>query len=122
MTLLLDMNLPPAWCQVLSRAGWETRHWSQVGDPAADDLSIAAYAREHHQVLLTSDLDFTDLLALTGATGPSVVLLRIGDVRPTTSADPVVAAMRQFDDELEGGAIVAIEPHRSRARVLPLSR
>lgn len=27
MRLLLDMNLSPAWQEVLSAAGWEVRHW-----------------------------------------------------------------------------------------------
>lgn len=100
------MNLPPGWCAALAAAGWPAEHWSQVGDPCADDATIAAWARRHGHTLVTADLDFGDLLALTGATGPSVLLLRPGDVG--TTPDAVVAALDQFRDELLAGAIVMI--------------
>jgi len=35
--ILIDMNLPPSWVQVLERQGWSAIHWSTVGDPRATD-------------------------------------------------------------------------------------
>jgi predicted nuclease of predicted toxin-antitoxin system len=41
-----------------------------------------AWARENGHVVLTHDLDFGTLLALTRANGPSVVQVRAQDVLP----------------------------------------
>jgi predicted nuclease of predicted toxin-antitoxin system len=40
MKLLVDMNLSPDWVAVLEQAGWETVHWSNVGNPRAADSEI----------------------------------------------------------------------------------
>ncbi len=33
MKLLVDMNLSPAWVDVLRQAGFEAIHWSEIGSP-----------------------------------------------------------------------------------------
>src|SRR5947208_12332758 len=45
MKLLLDMNVPPAWCESLRRHGHEAVHWSTIGDFRATDRSIMEHAR-----------------------------------------------------------------------------
>lgn len=40
MKILIDMNLSPAWVDVLNQAGHEAIHWSNVGDPRAPDAQI----------------------------------------------------------------------------------
>lgn len=46
--------------------------------------------------------------------------LRADDVSPDVIGRQVLAALRQLAAELEEGALVTIEPHRNRMRVLPL--
>lgn len=43
MKVLLDMNLPRSWVQVLREAGHDVAHWSDVGDPRAPDPVIMAW-------------------------------------------------------------------------------
>ncbi len=76
MRLLIDMNLAPRWVERLSRAGYETVHWSEVGAVDAADSTICQYAREHGFVIITNDLDFPRILAFTSERKPSVILLR----------------------------------------------
>jgi predicted nuclease of predicted toxin-antitoxin system len=83
MKLLLDMNLSPTWLGFLEENGFEAIHWSTVGSATATDASIMAWARQHDYVVLTHDLDFSALLASTGTSGPSVILLRGQDVLPS---------------------------------------
>jgi predicted nuclease of predicted toxin-antitoxin system len=46
----------------------------------ATDDGVLACALRKHRVLITTDTDFGTLLALSGADGPSVLLLRgVGD-------------------------------------------
>ena len=52
MKILIDMNLPPRWVQVLAKAGWRAAHWSQVGALNASDREIMAWARENGYVII----------------------------------------------------------------------
>lgn len=120
MKLLVDMNLSQRWVGLLSGAGIEAVHWSTVGAMNAPDAEIMAYATGHDYVVLTHDLDFSAILAVTHGEKPSVVQLRADDVRPEVIGGQVLIALRQMETELQEGALVTIDPNRTRLRVLPL--
>jgi predicted nuclease of predicted toxin-antitoxin system len=67
------MNLTPRWVGALEAAGLRAEHWSTVGRADAPDRDIIQYARDHGRVVITHDLDFTTILALTSWDKPSVV-------------------------------------------------
>jgi predicted nuclease of predicted toxin-antitoxin system len=119
MKFLLDMNLPPRWVQFFSDHGFECIHWSNVGEYTAKDSVIMTYAREHGYTVFTHDLDFGALLAATRGTGPSVIQIRTQNVIPEAIGDLVLNAIARFEKELQQGALITIDPYRSRARVLP---
>ena len=119
MKLLLDMNLPPRWGQFLRAEGIESIHWSDIGAPDAKDSEIMAYAKEHGFIVFTHDLDFGALLASAEADGPSVIQVRTQNIVPEAIGSFVLRAIRQFEEELLQGALITIDPYRSRARILP---
>jgi predicted nuclease of predicted toxin-antitoxin system len=120
LALLVDMNLSPDWVPHLARLGWTAVHWSSVGDPRASDATIMQWARDNHHVVFTHDLDFGTALALTHASGPSVVQVRGQNVLPDDIAPLVTAALRLHEAALAAGALVVVEEKKSRVRVLPL--
>ena len=120
MKLLVDMNLSPKWVDHLKVAGFEAAHWSELGAANATDQEIMAYARRLSYVVLTHDLDFSSILAATNGGEPSVVQVRADDVSPSAIGEPVVTALRQMVTELGGGALITIDPARTRLRLLPL--
>ncbi len=120
MKLLLDMNLSPDWVAFLQEEGFEAVHWARVGDPRAPDTALMAWAREHQCVVLTHDLDFGVLLALTNAAGPSVVQVRVGAPLPEVVGADVVRVLHLRAEALDQGALVTIDKAKSRVRVLPL--
>ncbi len=71
-------------------------------------------------MLFTHDLDFGTLLALTHATGPSVLQVRGLNVLPESMGPMVATALRQYEHELAAGALVVVEQKKCRVRVLPL--
>ncbi len=121
MRLLVDMNLSPRWVDLLRAAGHEATHWSDVGEVDATDAHIMAVAASQGAVVLTNDLDFGTILAARGHSGPSVIQLRAADLRPETLGDLLLAAITRVADELLDGALVTIDPARTRVRVLPLT-
>lgn len=120
MKFLVDMNLSPKWCEILRAEGWESVHWSEAGDAAASDHEIMQYALNGGCLVLTHDLDFGAMLAATQARGPSVVQVRTQDIRPHTLSPLLVPILRQFQTELEAGALLIVDEVRSRIRLLPL--
>jgi len=119
MKILLDMNLPPRWAAFLSDEGFECIHWSNVGESTAKDSVIMDYARENGYIIFTHDLDFGSLLAVTRAAGPSVIQIRTQNVLPEAIGSLVVKAIKQFYEELQQGALISVDPYRSRVRILP---
>ena len=120
MKVVVDMNLSPLWVGFLTANGIEAVHWTDVGHPRAEDTAILSWARERDFVVFTHDLDFTTLIALSHAEGPSVIQMRTQDVLPEDIGAVVVATLRRVSDELSKGAIVSIDEGSARVRVLPI--
>lgn len=120
MKLLVDVNLSPEWVALFGELGYEAVHWSKIGDPRARDTTIMEWARDHGYAVFTHDLDFSRILALTRATGPSVFQVRTEDVLPSGIGALVVRALQQHGDALRTGAIVVLDAASSRARILPI--
>ena len=120
MKILVDMNLSPAWVRALEDHGFSATHWSSVGDGRAPDSIVLAWAHDNGHVVLTHDLDFGAILAVTQATAPSVIQVRAQDVSPEHLVDLVVRGLRQHESVLEQGALITIDEARLRSRILPL--
>ncbi|MBI5375908.1 MAG: DUF5615 family PIN-like protein [Candidatus Schekmanbacteria bacterium] len=120
MKILIDVNLTPDWVNVFKQQGLDAIHWSSVGDLRASDRIIMEWARNNGYVVFTHDLDFGVLLAATNAEGPSVVQVRTQDVLPRNSGIETVKILKQYESVLEMGALISIDKHKSRIRILPL--
>jgi predicted nuclease of predicted toxin-antitoxin system len=120
MKLLIDMNLSPSWVSFLSDAGFESIHWSTVGEPSAPDTQIMDYAGRHGMIVFTHDLDFGALLADRMSRQPSVFQIRTQDVLPAAMGDIVLRVLRATSAQLEDGALVTVDLNRHRIRLLPI--
>jgi predicted nuclease of predicted toxin-antitoxin system len=121
MKILIDMNLSPEWVKTFAAAEIEAIHWSNVGNPAAADRVIMAYAQVNNYIVFTNDLDFGTLLAVTKAELPSVIQVRTQDLLPVAIGDLVTSAINQFHSQLESGALITLDTLRSRVKILPIA-
>lgn len=102
-------------------AGHDARHVREDRLQAADDEAVLARAREQQRTLVSADTDFGTLLARTGQTAPSVILLRRSDGRrPEQQAALLLANLAQVTDDLDSGAVVVITDTDLRVRQLPI--
>jgi len=122
MKLVIDMNLSPDWVPVLLRAGHAAVHWSSVGSPRARDSEILTWARERQHVVFTHDLDFGAILAATDANAPSVLQVRTEDPTPQHCSGIVLDSIKRHAAALTEGALISVDEHRARVRILPLKR
>ena len=120
MNVLLDMNLSYTHVPTLNQAGFNARHWSDVGSHDALDSEIVTWAAENDCVIITHDLDFGSILATLRLDGPSVILLRCGDTISHALTGVIIGVLRQFRDQLESGSLIVVDEFKTRVRILPL--
>ena len=120
MTLVIDNCLPQSWAEYLRQHGHLGHHWRELGAPNAPDVEIMQWANQNHAVVLTQDLDFTKLLFQSRTVLPSVIQLRLDDVRPQSIGEDVLLILEQHKNDLQRGALITIKGHKSRLRLLPL--
>jgi predicted nuclease of predicted toxin-antitoxin system len=113
LTILIDNCLPVSWIAYLQGHDQMAHHWRELGAPNAPDSEIMAWAHENSAVVLTQDLDFTRLLFQSRATLPSVIQLRLDDVRPASIGEDVVILLKQYEVELGRGALITVKGHKS---------
>lgn len=115
------MNLAPRWAEFLIDAGHDAVHWSAAGAGNASDSDICERARSESRIVITNDLDFTQILAHTRLGGPSVVLLRGEPLVPEVRGGSLLLAIEACRDDLFKGAILSLDlTGKPRARLLPL--
>jgi predicted nuclease of predicted toxin-antitoxin system len=119
MKIIIDVNLAVRWAQMLGTYGIEAVHWSEVGRGSSSDTAIMAYARQNGFSVFTNDLDFSTILATTGAVGPSVIQIRAEDTRPEAYLDLVANAILKNTAAIEQGAVITINPVKTRLHILP---
>lgn len=120
MTIVVDNCLPVSWVEYLHQRGHTVRHWRELGPPNAPDTEVMRWAKENSAVVLTQDLDFTKLLFQSRALLPSIIQLRLDDVRPGNIGEDVARILDQRAADLQRGALITVKGHKSRLRLLPL--
>jgi len=119
--LLIDANLSPRVASRLRGAGHDAIHVADIGMLTAPDHAILAHAATSGQVIISADTDFGELLAVSGATRPSVILLRSADhLTPDQQATLLIANLPAITADLDSGAAVSIARGRLRVRPLPV--
>lgn len=73
-------------------------------------------------VVLTFDLDFGEILALSALDRPSVVIFRLSDERPPVVNKRLAAVIDERLEDLVSGSLILVEDERNRVRKLPIGR
>jgi predicted nuclease of predicted toxin-antitoxin system len=120
VNILVDMNLSQEWVAFLARPHWTIRRWSEVGKPNAEDPEIAKWAAENNFAVLTQDLDFSDILFMTQAAAPSVILLRAQDENSPQFRAHVQRCLVEMEKQLQTPSLLVIDPYHARWRPLPI--
>lgn len=79
MKFPVDMPLSPRLATWLRQQGHDAVHAADFGLHRAPDIEIPARARYEARTDVTAHLDHPQLLALSRATEPSVIMFRDGD-------------------------------------------
>jgi len=122
MKFLADMGISPQSITFLRRLGFDAVHLHELGLDRSSDKEIVVKAQNEGYVVLTHDLDFSELLALSGAKLPSVIILRLQNMRTRNVNHYLKILVTEHQTALNKGAIFSVTEGRIRVRSLPIER
>ena len=122
MKFLADMGISPTTVAFLCSLNHDAVHLHEEQLDRLPDPDILAKARQEERIVLTSDLDFGEILAHSRAILPSVVIFRLSDMRPASVNKYLELILVQFADDLRAGAILSVTDKRVRVHRLPISK
>jgi predicted nuclease of predicted toxin-antitoxin system len=118
---LIDNNLSPLLADALKAAGHDAVHLRDLRMQAATDHVVLERAKADERILVSADTDFGGLLARSGASTPSVILIRrLAGRRAAEQAAIILANLDQVAEDLTAGAIVVLHEDSLRVRRLPM--
>ncbi len=120
MNFLLNMNVNRDMAAPLQERGHVCRHVGNIGMSRAKDVEIVAEARRTGEVIITHDLDYGHLLAFSGESAPSVLILRLRDLGADEILSRFDAIWSEIESPLAAGAIISLSDRSLRIRNLPI--
>ena len=120
MKFLADMGISPRTIAKLRKEGYDAVHLVEEGLEKLEDRDILLKAEIEDRIVLTVDLDFGYLLAVSNARLPSVILFRLGNESREVIEEYLDDVLSQCSNELEKGAIISVKDDGFRVRLLPI--
>lgn len=121
MRFLADMAISLSTVVWLRDQGHDVTHLREEGLQRADDQDVLEKARTEDRTLLTLDLDFGYLMAISGQNLPSIVMFRLGNESAEVVTQRLEDTLAVCVSDLEQGAIVTVSEDKIRVRRLPIA-
>lgn len=120
MKFLVDMPLSPKTADYLKSLGYDAVHLFSIGKERATDAEIIQLAKEQERIIISTDLDFSAILAHSKSVIPGVIIFRI----EYATVEKINSYLRDLlgtvsANQLEN-SIVSVDDVRARIRKLPL--
>lgn len=120
MSFLVDMPLSPGVAAWLREQGYEAVHACEIEMSKAADETLLSYAKTNNMTVITADLDYPRLLALTQEEGPGTILFRGGDYNREQALMLLSRVLELIPLNELASSIIVIERERIRRRRLPI--
>ena len=118
--VLLDQGLPRSAASLLRDEGWDVVHTGDIGLSRATDREILDFARTEERVIITLDSDFHTILAVTNASSPSVIRIRLEGLRGPDLALLIKRIWPKVEPQLKKGGMVTVSESAIRIRNIPV--
>ncbi len=122
MSFLVDMPISPEVARWLIEKGYDAVHASQIELGRAKDKKIIEVAREQKRIIITADLDFPQILALSGATSPGIILFRGGNYSESEMLSLIARVIEKFSESELVDSISVVDKTKIRRIKLPIEK
>jgi len=122
MRFLADMGVSWRVVQWLRDMGHDATHLREQNLHRLPNGGIFTKAADEQRIILTWDLDFTEIVALSNTRVVSAIVFRLLNTRSANVIRRLTRVLAESAQDLEDGAIVSVEENRHRVRLLPIGR
>lgn len=120
MNFLADMGVSPRTVMWLKDQGYDAIRLSDEGLQRLPDAEVMGKALVEKRILLTMDLGFGALLAMSRGQFPSTVVFRLSNETSESVNARLAEVLELFGADLESGVIISVSDETMRVRRLPL--
>jgi predicted nuclease of predicted toxin-antitoxin system len=120
MKFLLDMGLAQSTAAFLRTQSHDAVHLREDGLQRLGDEQIVEKAQREGRVILTHDLGFGQIIALSRRQLPSVITFRLDNMQPAQVNHYLTEVLARFTAELQVGVLVSVHEKAIRVRSLPI--
>lgn len=122
MSFLIDMPISPEVSRWLKEKGYDAVHAADIGLHKTPDKEIIETAKKQKRIIITADLDYPQILALSGASSPGIILFRGGNYSDSEMLSLISRVLEKFTEAELVDAISVVDKHRIRRIKLPINR
>ena len=119
MRFLADMGVSLRVVEWLRNNGHDTKHLREEGLHRMPNGEIFEKAIDENRIIITFDLDFGEIVALSKGKKASVVLFRLHNTRTSHLIRRLSSVLKDTTSALKEGAVVVVEESLHRVRYLP---
>lgn len=120
MRFLVDMCMDVRVAEWLRSAGHDAVHLREQGLQRLPNGEIFSKATAEGRTVVTFDLDFGEIAALSCSERTSVIVFRLQNTRHEHVVARLSAVLAESSAALERGAVISVEEDRHRVRSLPI--
>lgn len=120
MRILADLRISPRTVEFLRSLGHEVVRVNEILPATAADKVIIDLAQSEGRTILTQDLDFSAIIALSGKRTPSLICLRLASSRIEHVNHMLEKALPHLERDVKEGVIATVTDDSLRRRRLPL--
>lgn len=114
------MPISPRTVLFLQGLGHEVVHAIDLGMARAPDEEIVNHAKVAGLSILTEDLDYGAILAVTGEMEPGVIILRVGNWTREQVESRLRRVLEELPEESFRNSFATVDRYRVRLRRLPI--
>lgn len=115
-----DECISPSTVTFLIKLGYKAVHAEDVKMSTAKDTEILNYTAQKDMILITQDLDFSALLALSGSSHPGVITLRLKFPSPENVNNSLKRLIDSQKENQIKGSMIILEETKIRFRSIPI--
>ena len=120
MRFLADRCVDVRIVKWLLQNGHDATHLRDQGLQRMPNGEIFEKAIREDRIVITFDLDFGEIAALTASRPTSVILFRLKNTRTLHVIERLSSVIERFEDALKRGSILTVEETRCRVRHFPI--
>lgn len=116
MKVKLDENIPAEVGDLFARQGHDAHTVAHESLTGSDDPTVLAAAQREGRVLITQDLDFSDLRRYSPGTHPGIILFRLREPSRRRLTERMAQILKLQEIESWTGCFVVVGDSKLRIR------